>query len=47
MSLWKGFVEWFCGKESSVTTRQFSKMMERVSPEEIAEKKARHKKGGE
>ena len=41
MSFWREFVEWFCGKESSLTTRQFSKMMEHVSrdKDETEEKK--------
>ncbi|HJJ47564.1 MAG TPA: hypothetical protein O0X39_01035 [Methanocorpusculum sp.] len=39
MSFLKGMWEWFCGKESTVTTRQFSKMMEKVSQEKLSEKK--------
>ena len=23
MSFWKGFLEWFCGKQETVTTAQF------------------------
>ncbi len=38
MSFWKGFLEWFCGKESTVTTEQFSKMMKTVEKKQEEEK---------
>lgn len=41
MSFWKGFVEWFCGRDESLTSRQFSKMMEHVSGEKKEERKER------
>ena len=31
MSFWKGFLEWFCGKQETTTSAQFSKMMKTVS----------------
>ncbi len=34
MSFWKGFIEWFCGKQETVTSAQFSKMMKTVSEKE-------------
>lgn len=29
MSIFKGFWEWFCGKEETATSAQFSKMMKK------------------
>ena len=31
MSFWKGFLEWFCGKQETTTSAQFSRMMKTVS----------------
>ena len=43
MSFWKGFLEWFCGKQETMTTAQFSKMMKTVSKMESSAETAEKK----
>lgn len=32
-----GFLEWFCGKKESVTSKQFADMMKKMSDDDFAE----------
>ncbi|MDO5843627.1 MAG: hypothetical protein Q4Q53_00570 [Methanocorpusculum sp.] len=39
MGFFKGFVEWFCGKKETATSKQFSKMIETVEKKAGEEEK--------
>ena len=46
-----GFLDWFCGKKETATSKQFSDMMKKMSDddftEEKSENKSENKKGDE